>query len=167
MAGAEAGVEQGPEGALSPPGMTGGPGPGKGPDWAGGLPLDVLAKVAETLVAQPEAALAARWKRDGVPEAEIQERLEKRKRLGPSRGLFVFARVCKPWRKAQLKVGGPLRTRLESDVILPGSVALAKWALAEVSQDEAYCHWWAGRCQARTHRAGEMAVRGGGLRDGR
>ena len=45
--------------------------------------------------------------------------------------LFIFALVCKPWRKAQLKVGGPLRTRLDSDVILPGSVALVKWALAE------------------------------------
>ena len=128
---AGAGVEQGAEGAPSPPGRTGGPGPGKGPDWAGGLPLDVLAKVAETLVAQPEAALAAQWKREGIPEAEIQERLEKRKRLGPSRGLFVFARVCKGWRKAQLKVGGPLRTRVLSDVIMPGQVALAKWALAE------------------------------------
>ena len=45
--------------------------------------------------------------------------------------LFVFARVCKEWRKAQLKVGGPLRTRVYSDVLLPGSVAMAKWALAE------------------------------------
>ena len=45
--------------------------------------------------------------------------------------LFVFARVCRGWRKAQLKVGGPLRTRVESDVILPGQVALVKWALAE------------------------------------
>ena len=44
--------------------------------------------------------------------------------------LFVFARVCKGWRKAQLKVGGRLRTRVRSDVLLPGSVALAKWALA-------------------------------------
>ena len=43
----------------------------------------------------------------------------------------MFALVCKGWRKAQLKVGGPLRTRVESDVILPGSVALVKWALAE------------------------------------
>ena len=43
----------------------------------------------------------------------------------------MFALVCKEWRKAQLKVGGPLRTRVESDVILPGSAALAKWALAE------------------------------------
>jgi len=132
MAGAEegAGVEQGPEGAEAP-GPTGGPGPRKVPDWAGGLPLDVLAKVAETLVAQPEAALAARWKREGIPEATIQEEMANRKRLGPSRGLFVFARVCKPWRKAQLKVGGPLRTRVMSDVIGPGSVTLAKWALAE------------------------------------
>ena len=37
----------------------------------------------------------------------------------------------KKWRKAQLKVGGRLRTRVHSDVILPGQVALAKWALAE------------------------------------
>ena len=51
--------------------------------------------------------------------------------------LFVFARVCKGWRKAQLKVGGPLRTRVYSDVILPGSVALAKWALAEGCPREA------------------------------
>ena len=55
--------------------------------------------------------------------------MAKRKREGNC--LFVFARVCKGWRKAQLKVGGPLRTRVMSDVILPGSVALAKWALAE------------------------------------
>ena len=32
---------------------------------------------------------------------------------------------------AQLKVGGPLRTRVQLDVIAPGRVALAKWALAE------------------------------------
>ena len=45
--------------------------------------------------------------------------------------LFLFARVCKGGRKAQLQVGGPLRTRVRSDVIAPGQVALAKWALAE------------------------------------
>ena len=39
--------------------------------------------------------------------------------------------MCREWRKAQLKVGGPLRTRVKSDVILPGRVALVKWALAE------------------------------------
>jgi len=43
----------------------------------------------------------------------------------------MFAMVCRGWRKAQLKVGGRLRTRVRSDVLLPGSVALAKWALAE------------------------------------
>ena len=47
------------------------------------------------------------------------------------RDRFMFARVCKGWRKAQLKVRGPLRIRIISDVIAPGSVALAKWALAE------------------------------------
>ena len=55
--------------------------------------------------------------------------MAKRKRDGNC--LFVFARVCRGWRKAQLEVGGPLRTRVESDVILPGQEALAKWALAE------------------------------------
>ena len=55
--------------------------------------------------------------------------MEKREREGNC--LFVFARVCKGWRKAQLKVGGPLRTRVKSDVIGPGRVALVKWALAE------------------------------------
>ena len=38
---------------------------------------------------------------------------------------------CKEWRKAQLRVGAPLRSRVDSDVILPGSVALVKWALRE------------------------------------
>ena len=52
--------------------------------------------------------------------------------------LFVLALVCKPWRKAQLRVGGPLRTRVESDVILPGREALAKWALAEGCPRETY-----------------------------
>ena len=102
-------------------------------DWGGrlgaGLPAEVLAKVAETLVAQNEAAWAARLKRRGWSEEEIQEEMERRKREGNC--LFVFARVCKEWRQARLKVGDPLRTRVESDVILPGSVALAEWALAE------------------------------------
>merc|ERR1719198_31379 len=56
--------------------------------------------------------------------------MAERKRKGTC-CLFVFALVCKPWRKAQLKVGGPLRSRVCSDVILPGRVALVKWALAE------------------------------------
>ena len=49
---------------------------------------------------------------------------------GPS-GLFAFAMVCKEWRKAQLKVGGPLRSRVWFDVIMPGRGELVKWALAE------------------------------------
>ena len=102
-------------------------------DWVGGLPDEVMEKVAGKVVAQTEAGWAA-WLRSraqemGYSEGYIQRKMEQRKREGPS--LFVFARVCKGWRKAQLKVGGPLRTRVQSDVILPGSVALAKWALAE------------------------------------
>ena len=62
--------------------------------------------------------------------------MAKRKRDGNC--LFVFARVCRGWRKAQLEVGGPLRTRVESDVILPGQEALAKGALAEGCPREKY-----------------------------
>ena len=99
-------------------------------DWAGGLPEDLLVKVAGKVVAQTEAGWAA-WLKDerGWSEGYIQAKMANRKRDGNC--LFVFARVCKHWRKAQLKVGGPLRTRVKSDVILPGSAALAKWALAE------------------------------------
>ena len=100
-------------------------------DWAGGLPDEVLATVAGKVVAQTEAGWAARLKEvnPSMTEERIQWYMEKRKREGNC--LFVFARVCKGWRKAQLKVGGPLRTRVGSDVILPGSVALVKWVLAE------------------------------------
>ena len=99
-------------------------------DWAGGLPAEVLATIAGKVVAQTEAGWAAGLEEWGWSEGEIQEEMAKRKREGNC-PLFVFARVCKLWRKAQLKVGGPLRSRVYSDVIMPGSVALAEWALAE------------------------------------
>ena len=105
-------------------------------DWAGGLPDQVLEKVASALVAQTEAGWAAQLKERGNSEGYIQQVMARRKRDGNC--LFVFARVCKEWRKAQLKVGGPLRTRVCSDVILPGSVALVKWALAEGCPREEY-----------------------------
>merc|ERR1712075_45294 len=126
-----AGSQQGPAGPEAPGAAGGGgPGPGAGSDWAG-LPEDLLVKVAGTLVAQTEAGWAAAVLKGlyGYSEDEIQEKMAQRKREGL--GLYIFARVCKPWRKAQLKVGGRLRTRVESDVILPGRAALAKWALAE------------------------------------
>ena len=107
-------------------------------DWAG-LPEHLLMKVAGKLVARTEAGWAAWCK--GVPgwtEEEIQAVMTRRKRDGNC--LFVFARVCKNWRKAQLKVGGPLCTRVRSDVIGPGSVALAKWALAEGCPREDWIH---------------------------
>ena len=99
-------------------------------DWAG-LPEDLLGKVAATLIAQTEAGWAARLKvaYPCMTEEAIQDRMVEWKRKGNC--LFVFARVCRGWRKAQLKVGAPLCTRVKSDVILPGSAALAKWALAE------------------------------------
>ena len=99
-------------------------------DWARGLPDEVLEKVAGKVVAQTEAGWAAQRKEWGWTEERIQAEMARRKRWGNC--LFVFARVCRGWRKAQLKVGDPLRTRVYmSDVLLPGSVALAKWALAE------------------------------------
>ena len=98
-------------------------------DWAGGLPQEVLAKIGAALVAQKEAAWAAQLTSKRYDEGFINERLEERKSEG--RCLFVFALVCKPWRKAQLRVGGPLRSHVWSAVIPPGNVALVKWALAE------------------------------------
>ena len=98
-------------------------------DWAGGLPAEVLETVAGKVVARTEAGWAAHLKRHGNSEEVTQREMAKRKRDGNC--LFVFAMVCRGWRKAQLKVGGPLRTRVWSDVAMPGSVALAKWALAE------------------------------------
>ena len=71
----------------------------------------LLGKVAATLVAvaQHEAVYAARLRENhpNASEDQIQEAMVKRKRDGNC--LLVFARVCREWRKAQLKVGGPLR----------------------------------------------------------
>ena len=121
MAEGGAGAGQGSSGPQAP-GATGGAAPRARSDWAN-LPADLLEKVASTLVAQTEAGWAAQLKEWGWPEGPLQEKLAKRKRDGNC-PLFVFALVCKPWRKAQLKVGGPLRTRVKSDVTMPGSVAL-------------------------------------------
>ena len=137
MAGAGAGGEPGSPGSQAL-GAAGGGDPRAGSDWAK-LPADLLEKVASTLVAQTEAAWAAHLKEDGWwTEVHIKEIMAKRKWNGNC-PLFAFARVCKGWRKAQLKVGGPLRTRVKSDVLLPGRVALAKWALAEgCPRDDGY-----------------------------
>ena len=101
-------------------------------DWAGGLPDEVLEAVARKAVAQNEAGWAAQLKKDKPrwTAERIQRKMAKRRRDGYC-PLFVFARVCKNWRKAQLRVGGRLRTRVKSDVILPGRAELVKWALAE------------------------------------
>ena len=101
------------------------------PDWAGGLPIDVLAKIAETVVAQKAGSAVPDFIELGSNEYGdlLQYMPVKLKRQGSS--LFPFAMVCKGWRKAQLKVGVPLRTRVSSDVIPPGRVELVKWALAE------------------------------------
>ena len=126
MAGADAGADAG-AGGLEAPGMA----PEDRRDWAG-LPEHLLMKVAGKVVAQTEAGEAARLKEENPnvwTEERLQRQMAKRKREGNC--LFVFARVCKKWRKAQLKVGGPLRTRVHSDVIAPGRVELAKWALVK------------------------------------
>ena len=126
-AGAGAGAGQGPPG---PPvsGATGAAAPRARPGWAG-LPEDLLVKVAETVVSQTEAGWAAQLKGQGWSEEGIQEKVAMRGQDGNC--LVVFALVCREWRKAQLQVGGPLCMRVESDVIAPGRVELAKWALAE------------------------------------
>ena len=129
MAEAGGGAEQGP-GADPAPAPGAGGGPEEWRDWAGLLEV-LLVKVAGKLVAQTEAGWTG-WVKQvlGWPEWKVQEEMEKRERDGNC-CLFVFALVCKGWRKAQLKVGGPLRTRVRSDVAMPGGLALAKWALAE------------------------------------
>ena len=130
MAGAGAGADQGSP-VLNAPGAAPGSSPEELRNWAG-LPEDLLVRVAGALVAQTEAAWAA-WLKEEEPdwtEERLQKHMAWRKRVGNC-PLFVFAMVCKPWRKAQLKVWGPLRTRVKSDVLLPGRVALVKWALAD------------------------------------
>ena len=129
MAGAGAGGEPGPPAAGAAGTLA--PGDPDWRDWAGGLPADVLAKVAETLAEGNRADWAAHLLGTrGYKPDDFARKMAKREQEGPS-GLLAFALVCKEWRKAQLKVGGRLRTRVESDVILPGQVALVKWALAE------------------------------------
>ena len=128
MAGAGAG--QGSPAVAGQPGAAA-PGDEEWRDWAG-LPEDLLMKVAGKLVARTEAGWAAQLKKEHPrywTEERIQAVMAERQRDGNC--LFVFALVCKKWRKAQLKVGGQLCTRVPSDVIRPGSVALVKWALAE------------------------------------
>ena len=108
-------------------------GPAVWRDWGNlfgeGPPRTVLARVARAHVAQTEAAWAAHLRAWGQSVEETRQDMAERQRLGTC--LFVFARVCKGWREAQLEVGGPLRTRVISDVTMPGRVALVKWALAE------------------------------------
>ena len=133
LAEAGAGAGSGPEGPDAP-GDAAAVAPEDRRDWAG-LPEVLLEKVAGKLIAQSELAWAAQLKKQGEVEHRIQWNLAQRKREGNC--LFVFARVCRRWRKAQRKVGGPLRTRVPSDVLLPGRVALVKWALAEGCPREA------------------------------
>ena len=113
--------------------------PGAGPDWAH-LPADLLAKVAGKVVALNEAGWAAHLRADRIGRWAIERKLQERQAQGHC--LFVFAMVCKAWREAQLKVGGKLRSRALSDVVVPGRVALAKWALAEgCPRESARCPW--------------------------
>ena len=120
MAGVGTGAEQTPL-AVGGPGEAGPGAPRAGPDWAG-LPEHLLMKVATKFVAQTEAGWAAHLKGRDWDEEAIQDHMAERKREGNC-CLFVFALVCKGWRKAQLKVGGPLRTRVKSDVLLPGRLS--------------------------------------------
>ena len=92
-------------------------------DWGNhlgqGLPEGLLEMVAGKVAAQ--AKQAEQKHLFFLYDEEVMEQKRLQKRVWPmGHGLFVFAMVCKEWRKAQLKVGGPLFTRVHSDVILPG-----------------------------------------------
>ena len=129
MAGAGAGSDQPPP-AVGAAGTLA-PGDRDWRDWAGGLPADVLEKVAGTLVAQNEAEREAELEADWETESVIEYELQRRQDNGNC--LFPFAMVCTNWRKAQLKVGRKLCTRYLTDVLgcdKPGRVAMVKWALA-------------------------------------
>ena len=107
LAEAGAGAGSGPEGPDAP-GDAAAVAPEDLRDWAG-LPEVLLVMVAGKLIAQNEAGWAAHLKEWGRSEEYIRENMAKRKSDGNC--LYMFARVCKNWRKAQLKDGGPLRTR--------------------------------------------------------
>ena len=109
------------------------------PDWAG-LPVHVLAKVAEKVVAQNEGLYEAYLRRTAfLDEVGIQATMESRKRGGHC--LFLFAMVCKNWHVAaeqataspQLEVEGQMLIRSVDIVLLQPAegVELVKWALAE------------------------------------
>ena len=108
MGKAWSGLGQGPGGpeALGAAGGAGpaDPGPPEWRDWAGGLPAEVLERVAVLYRAQTEAGWAAQLKEWGLSEENIQETMARQKREGNC--LLVFALVCKGWRRAQLKVRG-------------------------------------------------------------
>ena len=102
-------------------------------DWGNafgeGLPGEVLALVAEKLDASHDAdytrILARRPWRHALPPP----------RAGTAQNLFLFALVCKGWRKVQRDVAAqsspaaPLRTRA-INVLASGSTSLVEWALA-------------------------------------
>ena len=120
-------------------------------DWGNavgeGLPAQVLAAVAERVVAQTDAeawsigaltgpGLVEKVERQGrlPPHSPVEDLFVEGLRLRAEEGscLFPFAMVCKEWRKAQLNVGGGrLYSRVISDMIVPGRVELLRWALEE------------------------------------
>merc|ERR1719480_452221 len=75
--------------------------------------------------------------------------------------------VCKGWRKAELKVGGPLRTRVPSDVIMPGGLALTRTVMHNAARGGNLelvrwlrgegCDWNAWTCQCAAS-AGRLRV---------
>ena len=154
----EPGLQGGGSGSSGP---AAGP-PGAWRDWGNRLgaklPVEVLAKVLAKVVAGNEAEWAEYAATDlrnrAWSERYIQDRMA-RKREG--HGLFAFAMVCKAWRKAQLRVGKSLRTRADSDVILPGRVALVKWALAEGCPRERADGWDMAHMVANTNNKANLA----------
>ena len=104
------------------PGVPAAPGsaPGAAPeDWRdwGGLPVEVLANVAEKYAAHADKRWARGMKRGSFP-LMCSKAVKRHFPTRTARGAFLlpFALVCKTWRKAQLKVGKMCTTI--SDVVL-------------------------------------------------
>lgn len=123
-------------------------------DWGNavgeGLPVAVMAKVAEKCIAQLDRLVTHGLYAKHMYNGEVvKNHLKYRSREGPS--LFQFAMVCKDWRAAQLLLvgpsGGKLCSRFGSDLLMSGSPSLMQWALDEgcpakwIPQDERLMTW--------------------------
>ena len=121
-----------PEAAAARPG---GGDPEAWRDW-GGLPGDVLTKVAENLGAAERSAFGACLRPLGWSEEQIRAKVASRYGAGRVHAAFPFAMVCKGWRKAargllraEVPKQAPWLMTYAADLVDKGSVTLVRWAL--------------------------------------